>query len=133
MRGHEGTHKLHQCDICIKEFILYSHVKKHIECVHLKLKYVKCEICFKDFYKKTELQPHIRNKHTGDQKVPRRPKALITEKKKRKPRVRKTDGERKRQPRRPRVVKKRRSSPFRRNFTSPIHLFLIFNVRIFEI
>ena len=58
----EGT-KMYTCQICGKEFGMSSHMKTHLENVHLSAGQVQCGICQKKFKNKESLKTHFRNIH----------------------------------------------------------------------
>ena len=58
----EGT-KMFTCQICGKEFGMSSHMKTHLENVHLSAGQVQCGICHKKFKNKESLKTHFRNIH----------------------------------------------------------------------
>ena len=51
-----------------KAFCLVGKLKKHIQCVHEKLRTHKCDLCNKAFSFKFNLKKHIRKFHGGMKK-----------------------------------------------------------------
>jgi uncharacterized Zn-finger protein len=51
--------KNYKCDLCKYSFFQHTDLKKHIECVHEKIKPHKCSICKKSFGHKGNLKSHI--------------------------------------------------------------------------
>ena len=64
----DGT-KAFTCQICGKVFGISSHMKTHLENVHMSAGQVQCGICYKKFKNKESLKTHFRNIHglTKDQ------------------------------------------------------------------
>ena len=64
----DGT-KVFTCHLCGKVFRMSSHMKTHLENVHLSGGHVQCGICNKKFKNKESLKTHFRNIHglTKDQ------------------------------------------------------------------
>jgi uncharacterized Zn-finger protein len=55
--------KEHQCNICQKSFGLKGSLSKHIEVVHERKKPFKCNLCRKMFGQKKGLRRHTDNLH----------------------------------------------------------------------
>ena len=52
-----------KCTLCSKNFLSKSHLKRHVESVHEKLKKHECEICEKKYYQKSHLKEHVQSAH----------------------------------------------------------------------
>ena len=61
-RLHEEQLKLIHCILCKKSFKSNGDLKKHIECVHERVKF-KCEACGKSVIGKKSLIRHVKNVH----------------------------------------------------------------------
>ena len=55
--------KKHKCDLCVKAFSRYDHLKIHIQRVHEGHKDHECEDCGKKFTSKNGLAYHLKHIH----------------------------------------------------------------------
>lgn len=61
---HTGE-KRFTCSLCESKYYKSSHLKRHIQHVHFKLRLLKCEYCTSDFVRKETYRTHILNHHKG--------------------------------------------------------------------
>ena len=52
-----------KCTLCSKNFRSNSHLKRHVDSVHEKLKKHECDICEKKYYQKSHLKEHVQTAH----------------------------------------------------------------------
>ena len=52
-----------QCLRCPNQFSESSHLKRHVDSVHEKLKKHECDICEKKYYQKSHLKEHVQTAH----------------------------------------------------------------------
>jgi len=62
MLYHTGE-KNYTCTICNSKYYKSSHLKRHIQNVHFKLRLMKCEFCGSDFVRKETYRAHIISHH----------------------------------------------------------------------
>merc|ERR1719312_350683 len=53
------------CKVCNKELFSASHVQKHVETVHMKLKQIRCNFCDKEFISHYMCRTHMEKHHSA--------------------------------------------------------------------
>ena len=61
--GQDISKFINKCTVCGKIFSSKSHLKRHVESVHEKLKRFQCDFCEKKYYQKSHLQEHVLAAH----------------------------------------------------------------------